>query len=876
MKGNCQSSAYSTPANNNMVSNMANNNEENSKRSRNGNSKSDINITGSGFDAGNRKYGKVTTLSPGQVEIEATGVYYRELNGQIRELARDGIRDIILRGVRGQRYLGAALDYDDLSLKIYGVPGEDLGFNLSGPTIEVFGHGQNAAANTMDRGKIIIHGMGGDALAYGMRGGKLFVRDDVGYRVGIHMKEYREKIPAVVIGGTSGDYLGEYMAGGLLILLNRDNAAEMVAGNSDKTLATGIHGGEIYIFGYEVPPYLTGPGAAIVEPTGDDRKKVAELVEEYCRYFDMEPTPLLERELVKIIPAGNRPFAKFYYPAYPVTTGLTPVYRPGTSPCEARCPAGVPTGRFLRHLRLGQAEEAVRVLDEVTPFRYSCCGFICPNVCMEHCTRKEVDFPVRTPELARRFKNDIKVEPVADRPEKIAVIGAGPAGLSSAYQLARRGYKVKVYDEADRPGGKMYQVISRTRLPLQDLEHDLQRITALGVEFVLNTRVDAAMLEKILAENDQVVVAVGAHQPLLPPVKGAEHLRAGLDFLKTYNRNLEAGGRNELNPGDKIVVIGGGDSAIDGIEAALNMGVKPADITVIDIKKPSAGLSERRKLEKEGVIFRYPLYIREAQPTGAVVAHPSGEEEFLPARMVLAFINERPGLDFLPAEVRAGCDGRGFFSSGAKDTEKATEKETEKDTEKEAEKGTKKEAEEQAEKETEKETEKGTEMGKQAEKETEKEPAGETATGLTMETSKETVRESFRTAHPRISVVGDVQEAGLVTDNIGRGYRCALELDALLKGEEYRPPVREELTNLHLLPPRVKPMNPADLDVEEEYDRCLHCGICVQCDRCVEACPREALKRDGEEFTVDLSQCGGCGTCAAACTGGVIRMENRV
>ncbi|RJX26189.1 MAG: hypothetical protein C4554_06105, partial [Dethiobacter sp.] len=201
------------------------------------------------------------TSSP--VVIEANGLYYRQLNEQIRLLARNGERHIVLKGLRGQRYLGSGLDNPGLLLQLYGIPGEDLGFNLNGPVIEVFGHGQNAIANTMDNGRIIVHGMGGDALAYGMRGGRLFVRDDVGYRVGIHMKQYREKVPVVVVGGTSGDYLGEYMAGGLLILLNRNNAREMVAGNADKTLATGIHGGEIYIYGYDVPDYLPGIGSRV-------------------------------------------------------------------------------------------------------------------------------------------------------------------------------------------------------------------------------------------------------------------------------------------------------------------------------------------------------------------------------------------------------------------------------------------------------------------------------------------------------------------------------------------------------------------------------------------------------------------------------------
>ncbi len=734
--------------------------------------------------------------------IDAGGVHYRELNERIRELARAGERYIRVRGLRGQRYLGAGLDFSDLLLQLYGVAGEDMGFNLNGPTVELFGHGQNAIANTMDSGTIIVHGMGGDALAYGMRGGSLFIRDDVGYRVGIHMKEYRGKKPLLVIGGTSGDYLGEYMAGGTIILLNRENAPEMVAGSSDKTLATGIHGGEIYIFGYEIPDYLLGIGAGISTAGKADRKNVEPFVRQFCGHFGLEADPLLERELVKITPQGSRPFARFYYPAYPVNTGFAPEHAEGVSPCEAACPAGVPTGRFLRHLRLGEVERALELLDEYTPLRYSCCGFICPHLCMEACTRGRVDFPVRTAALARRFKSAPEAKPgliQEKRDGEIAVIGAGPAGLSAAYQLARRGYGVTVFDEGDRPGGKLYQVISRERLPIDDLQYDMERIEKLGVRFVLNTRVDAGRFREILQQFDHVVVAVGAQKAVLPPAKGQRYLKAGLDFLKEYNSGLIKG-RPPPKPGARAAVIGGGDSAVDGIEALINTGVEPTCITVIDVKKPSAAPQARRELESRGVQFRYPFFIKEATAEGIYARGMLGEEEFIPAETVLVFINEQPELDFLPAEMLAGCDERGFYSGDGE--------------------------------------------------------AG------------------FATAHPRISVVGDVQGLGLVTTNIGRGRECALRIDALLDGREYVPEEKQPL-DITGLPQKACPLREDDISIEEEYDRCLHCGICVQCDDCVNACPRTAITREGETISFDLSRCGGCGSCAAACRGGVIQMVRR-
>ncbi|MBS4008806.1 MAG: hypothetical protein KGZ45_10360 [Clostridium sp.] len=250
--------------------------------------------------------------------IESKGIDYRKLNEMVRVLLSQGERHIILKGVRGQRYIAAGLTEGDLLLEVEGVPGEDLAFCLGGPQVIVHGHGQNAIANTMDSGTVVVHGMGGDALAYGMRGGRLFIRDNVGYRVGIHMKEYREMKPTVVIGGTAGDFLGEYMAGGTLIVLNRQNEQASVCGQAEKTLATGIHGGEIYIFNYDVPAYLPGIGARLLSPSREDEERVRRLTEEYCAHFGFDPAPFIEREFVKIIPSDSRPFHKFYCFAYPV------------------------------------------------------------------------------------------------------------------------------------------------------------------------------------------------------------------------------------------------------------------------------------------------------------------------------------------------------------------------------------------------------------------------------------------------------------------------------------------------------------------------------------------------------------------------------
>ena len=154
------------------------------------------------------------------VKIDASGVYYRELNASLREVASNGARKIELYNVHGQRYIGTGLD-SPVEIKIFGTPGNDLGAFMNGSKITVCGNAQDGCGNTMNDGEIIVHGHAGDTVGLSARGGKIFVREDVGYRAGIHMKEYQDKKPMLVIGGTAQDFLGEYMAGGILILLGR-------------------------------------------------------------------------------------------------------------------------------------------------------------------------------------------------------------------------------------------------------------------------------------------------------------------------------------------------------------------------------------------------------------------------------------------------------------------------------------------------------------------------------------------------------------------------------------------------------------------------------------------------------------------------------
>lgn len=248
-------------------------------------------------------------------QIDAQGVHYKDLNRRIRALVLDGARNIEVRKVFGQRYLGTNLFgtmREDVRIKVYGTPGSDLGAFMDGPTIEVFGNVQDATGNTMNSGRIIVNGSAGDVLGYGMRGGEILVRGNVGYRVGIHMKEYTGKVPVIVIGGTVQDFFGEYMAGGRIIVLNQffeDNPPT----RQSYFLGTGMHGGAIFIRG-EVDLDQIGAEVGIAEPSEEELEFIREKVQAFARTFGLPDVSdrMGKVPFTKLYPKSARPYGRLY------------------------------------------------------------------------------------------------------------------------------------------------------------------------------------------------------------------------------------------------------------------------------------------------------------------------------------------------------------------------------------------------------------------------------------------------------------------------------------------------------------------------------------------------------------------------------------
>jgi glutamate synthase domain-containing protein 3 len=173
----------------------------------------------------------------------------------------------------------------------------------------VHGNAQDGCGNTMNDGEVIIHGRAGDVTGHSMRGGKIFIRDDVGYRVAIHMKQYEDKRPSIVIGGTAQHFLGEYMAGGVLVVLGLTlRPGERHTANF---IGTGMHGGVMYIRG-ELDDHQLGKEVGQVPLEDDDHALLEDLVTQFAGHFGYDAPAILSQPFTKLIPLSLRPYGRLY------------------------------------------------------------------------------------------------------------------------------------------------------------------------------------------------------------------------------------------------------------------------------------------------------------------------------------------------------------------------------------------------------------------------------------------------------------------------------------------------------------------------------------------------------------------------------------
>jgi glutamate synthase domain-containing protein 3 len=228
---------------------------------------------------------------------------FKELNRQIKAVGGGACE---IDDCFGQRFICSGLG--GMSVMINGTPGNALGAYLDGASIMVNGNAQDAVGDTMNDGRIVIHGSAGDALGYAMRGGGIFVKRNAGYRTGIHMKEYKDKVPVIVIGGRAGSFLGEYLAGGLIIVLGIGSETAAPVGNF---AGTGMHGGRIFIRTAhelaDLPEQVTDSIA-----TRGEMKAIEPHVVEFAKYFGMDADTLMRDAFHVLKPNARNPYEQLY------------------------------------------------------------------------------------------------------------------------------------------------------------------------------------------------------------------------------------------------------------------------------------------------------------------------------------------------------------------------------------------------------------------------------------------------------------------------------------------------------------------------------------------------------------------------------------
>jgi glutamate synthase domain-containing protein 3 len=235
------------------------------------------------------------------MNINAREIDFKTLNEQIKSTDND----VCINECYGQRFIGSGAK--GKKIVINGTPGNALGAYLDGAFIEVNGNAQDATGDTMNAGKIVIHGNAGDALGYAMRGGAIFVKGNAGYRTGIHMKEYKDKIPVIVIGGKVGSFLGEYLAGGLIVVLGI-GTTDLPVGNFT---GTGMHGGRIFIRTKTdlaaLPAQVTAEKA-----TNDDLQDIKPYISEFAGFFNMDAEHLVKEKFYVLKPNAKNPYKQLY------------------------------------------------------------------------------------------------------------------------------------------------------------------------------------------------------------------------------------------------------------------------------------------------------------------------------------------------------------------------------------------------------------------------------------------------------------------------------------------------------------------------------------------------------------------------------------
>jgi NADPH-dependent glutamate synthase beta subunit-like oxidoreductase/glutamate synthase domain-containing protein 3/NAD-dependent dihydropyrimidine dehydrogenase PreA subunit len=604
-----------------------------------------------------------------------------KIYGEMVQEAAKSSNNLILE-TYGQHNIGGRLrsETDSITLRLTGPAGQRLGcMGQPGTTIISEGSASDDVGYLNIGADIIVLGDATNGVCNAMAQGRVMIKGSIGAR-GLTMTKWNPAYerPELWVLGSTGDTFAEFNCGGIGIICGVDPK------NPDNVLGyrpcVGMVGGWIYYRGKTDDSY-SRTNVKEIEPDDEQWQWLMDRMPEYLKHINRED--LLEtlsvREewkiLMSITPqeralmfSGPMPMEEFRRKVWEPAFGGDPLrdLAPGldrspiglietgdlrrrvpfwanhsaAAPCTFYCPVHIPTIDRLRLIRDGKLKEAYEMVLEYTPLPGSVCGAVCPNLCMDNCSRKAVDSQIDIAMLGRASKDVPAPEEKPATGHKVAIIGGGPAGMNAAWQLAKEGIEAHIFEKDNQLGGKLAQVIPWDRLPQATWQAEIDRFMSMkNIHVNFGVEMTKSKFEELKEEYDYVVVAVGTHEPRRIPFPGNERVIAALDFLR-------AGKSDKPMPvGKQVIIIGAGNVGCDVACEAYRLGAE--EVTLVDIQKPLAFGKEKAAAEALGAKFKWPVFTKEVTEEGLVTQ----EGELIPAQTVIISIGDVPALNFLTETV---------------------------------------------------------------------------------------------------------------------------------------------------------------------------------------------------------------------------------
>jgi NADPH-dependent glutamate synthase beta subunit-like oxidoreductase/glutamate synthase domain-containing protein 3/NAD-dependent dihydropyrimidine dehydrogenase PreA subunit len=573
---------------------------------------------------------------------------------------------VIVEGPVGQRLGSMGMFGTEIIVK--GSASDDVGWINCGAKITVLGDVTNGAHNAAAQGILYVQGGGGARCDTMTKHNPRFDPPQSWY--------FRDV----------GDTFAEFKAGGIAVVcgVNPRNPNNILGYRP----CVGMVGGVIYFRG-PIQGYSEND-VKLLDLTDQDWEWLKQNMKPYLEAIDRmeyyDDLTASKNAWMKLIPytaeerAKRRPFkmsitefrSKIWeggvgrggifaeYINHPmtvlpyITTGADRRFKPVwnnnkySPPCEHACPSGIPTPKRTQLIRAGKLHEALELILQYSPLPATVCGEICPNLCMDACTRSRLDKPLNIKELGKASLKVKAPRPAKRTDKRVAVIGGGPGGLSAAWQLALKGHRVDLYEADKKLGGKVEFCIPRERLPRDILRYEIDRFREIGVKIHLNVKVDKDKFKDIYDNHDAVVVACGAHKPRRLSFGGAEDTVTAYDFLRGINLGKKPNLKDR-----SVVVIGAGNVGMDVAAEAFHCGAK--EVTAIDIQKPAAFGKELEIARSLGTKIIWPRFVNHYDKKEGRLYFKDGAS--IDADFVVVAIGDIPVTDFLPPSVHTDKDG---------------------------------------------------------------------------------------------------------------------------------------------------------------------------------------------------------------------------